>query len=189
MNLSVYKKISIGGFELKKLELDGETIWERKANNLVPTSIDADGSVYEGNGYIDGYRLGSSGSLSSQADTVTTGFIKCKSTDVIRMYGCDFKPPVVNQYCYLAFYDQSFTLLGSINCYVQTANASGYNNVARGNVSRAVETQTLPTVNNGVTTFDHYTFNADADKVAYFRVNGIGSGANMVVTVNEEIYP
>lgn len=156
--------------------------------NLVPTSIDTDGSVYKGVGYIDGYRLSSSGGISAQTNTVTTGFIPCKSTDLIRMSGASWFPPSGN--LYLAFYDASFAVLGSINCYVNSSFTSGYASTARGIVKHkgitSGTTDNHPTQSNGVITFDQYEF-TDGSAVAYFRVNGIGSGADMIVTVNEEI--
>ena len=72
------------------------TIWAYKKvtylkypTNLVETSIDTDGSIYNnGLGYLVGYRLGSSGTISSSSapDGVITGFIPYNG-EVIRAYG------------------------------------------------------------------------------------------------------
>lgn len=161
--------------------------------NLVPFSVDTDGTtIYNNVGYIEGYRLSSSGDLSTQANTVTTGYIPCKSTDIIQMSGLSFLP--TTGYNYLSFYDNNFTLLGSINIAKHNSFESGYQNVVRGIVSHIEggSQNTIPTVENGVTIFDHYSFNSDADQVAYFRVNGQwnwegGSGAEMIVTKNYNI--
>ena len=48
---------------------------------------DTDGSIYNDTGYITGYRLNSSGNLSSAADGLTTGFIPVKKGDIIRLDG------------------------------------------------------------------------------------------------------
>lgn len=48
---------------------------------------DTDGSIYNESGYITGYRLNSSGNLSSVADGLTTGFIPVKKGDIIRLDG------------------------------------------------------------------------------------------------------
>lgn len=187
------KKLIIPEGEVKQIASGSTILWKKGYTNLVPTAIDTNGSIFNGTGYRDGYRLSSSGNLSSQAITTTTGYIRCKSTDVIRMAGLSFLP--TTGYNYLAFFDANFTLLGSINIAKHTSFSSGYQNVVRGNVSHVTggSQNTCPSVVNGVTTFDHYQFNASADKVAYFRVNGQWaegsgkSGANMIVTVNEEI--
>ena len=183
-----YKKLSVGGVELKKLAINGVEVWSSGYKNWVPEAIDTNGSIFNGGkGYIDGKRLGSSGSLSDQTNTVTTGFIPCKSTDVIRMAGVSWLSPKSGGYCYLMFHDSSFAVLGSINIYADAGSSTGYKAAYRGCIGLAGSVEQLPTIINGVTTFDHYIFRSDADKVAYFRVNGIGSGADMIVTVNEEI--
>ena len=183
MDLSIFKKLLINGVELHKLFIG------TKFTNKVPLSIDTDKSIYQGCGYIEGYRLSSSGPLSAQTGTITTGFIPCKSTDLIRMYGVDWFPSSGNGY--LSFYDSSFTLLGSVNCYPDADYSTGYLSAARGNVkfkgTDLTPTQNHPAVENGVFIFNQYEFKSDADKVAYFRINGNGNPYDMIVTVNEDI--
>lgn len=191
MDLSAYKAISINGVAMKKILIGGVEAWRRAIVNLVPTSIDTDGSIFNGTGYKDGYRLSSSGGLSSQTYTTTTGFIPCKSTDVIRMGGLSYKT-ISATYNYLAFYDANFTLLGSINIYKESSTSTGYAQVARGimGINNGVKP---PTEANGITTFDNHYFKSDADKVAYFRINGQWEtnsgkgGKDLIITVNEEI--
>lgn len=48
---------------------------------------DTDGSIYNETGYITGYRLNSSGNLSSATGGLTTGFIPVKKGDIIRLDG------------------------------------------------------------------------------------------------------
>lgn len=48
---------------------------------------DTDGSIYNETGYITGYRLNSSGNLSSAAGGLATGFIPIKNGDIIRLDG------------------------------------------------------------------------------------------------------
>ena len=197
IDFSGMKKLTIGGVELKQLLINGTQVWKAGYKNWVPFAIDTDGSIYQnGKGYIDGYRLSSSGALSSQTNTVTTGFIPYKNGDLIRMTGVSWKPPKAENtggtmyYCYLMFLDASFNVLGSVNCYANASSVSGYSSTVRGSVKFKNSTGTTsdihPTENNGIYTFDQYTFSADADKVAYFRINGYGSGADMIVTINEE---
>ena len=174
MDFSNVKKISISAGDVKQIEINGVQVWKSGYTNLVPTSIDTDGSIFQGKGYIEGYRLSSSGTLSAQNNTVTTGYIKCKSTDIIRMSGAKWQPDV--GYVYLSYYDESFALLGSIN-----QGALG-DSTSRGNVSK----QTKITTENGVTKYEP-VFTSNAANVAYFRMNGYGKGVDMIVTINEEI--
>ena len=174
--------------EVKQIAKDGVVLWKGGYTNLVPTSKDTDGSVFNGVGYRDGYRLSSSGSLSAQNGKTVSGFIPCKSTDLIRLSGVDWFPP--DGYCYLVFYDSNLATLGSVNVYVNSTAASGYLSGARGIVRFKSTTNTPmdihPSESNGVFTFDQITF-TDGSAVAYFRINGHGNGENMIVTVNEEI--
>lgn len=182
MDFTKIKKLFIGGMELKQLFIGN------KFDNKVPKSIDMDGSIYQaGKGYIDEYRLSSSGGLSGQANTVTTGFIEYQAGDLIRMSGVDWKPAITSEtrYCYLAFYNSQFNVLGSINCFNTTDVSSGYNGIARG-ICTFKNGINMPSIANGVTTFDNINF-SDTTQIAYFRVNGYGSGADMIVTVDEEI--
>jgi len=151
--------------------------------NLVPTSIDTDGSVFDGVGYRDGYRFNSSGVLSAQAGTTSTGFIKVNASDVIRMAGNPWLPeyteaPASGVHSYIVFYDSAFTYLGSYN---NTRNQTQTTQAPRGIVTAG----SVVTDENGVTTYN-ITF-SDSSKIAYVRLNSWGSGADMIVTVNEEI--
>lgn len=143
--------------------------------NLVPTSIDTDGSIYNGVGYIEGYRLSSSGGLSSsaQSGTVTTGFMPYEADGVVRMAGVTWGRS--SGYHYLSFYSANFAVLGSVNIEADV------NNYYNGIVSSA----TTISIENGVTTFQPVF--TDGSNVAYFRVCADGNGADMIVTVNEEI--
>lgn len=144
--------------------------------NQVPISIDTDKSVYNDVGYIDGYRLSSSGSLSQQANTVTTGFIPYKNNQIVRMAGVTWESGA-SGYNYIAFYNSSFALLGSYNIQ-NPANIQNPRGIVSANSS-------VTTDDNGVTTFNiNFT---DGSEVAYCRVNGYGKGADMIVTVDEEI--
>ena len=185
IEFSKIKQLTLQGVKLKLLSIS------TKFTNQIKGAVDSDGeTIYNGGlGYIDGYRLSSSGSLSSQVNTVTTGFIKCNSSSLIRLAGVTWKAPGSGN-CYLVFYDSSFTLLGSVSHYY-SSDEQAYVSTVRGNVkfktTSSVTAIVSPTEQNSTLIFDHYTFKSDADKVAYFRINGVGVGANMIVSVNEEI--
>lgn len=151
--------------------------------NLVPTSIDTDGNVFNGTGYQEGYRLSSGGVTKEQAGVVVTGYIPVKSGDVVRINGCEWAT-ALNSHNYICAYDSNFAFIG--------ANA---------------------TVNSGTFSLTKYTNNVYAEytlednynitmtlaalsNIAYIRVcsKGNTSGNNatfdptdMIVTVNQEI--
>lgn len=142
--------------------------------NKVLTSINTDKSVFNGTGFIEGYRLNSSGGTTAQSNTVTTGYIAVNGTDIIRMKGVSWEQ--TNGYHYIAYYNSSFALLGSYSWSDSDAH------VARG----IVTTDSVVTTDMDGATIFNMVF-SDSSKIAYVRLNGNGSGANMVVTVNERI--
>lgn len=155
--------------------------------NLVPTSVDTDGSVYNGCGYKDDVRLSSSGGVSGSAQTgsVTTGFMPFKNTDVIRMKGAEWVGATTKYggHFYINLYDSGRAFLDGIASSTYSGDAG-----ARAQLSATYDEAT------GITTFsiidpDSATggFRAAAKKASFFRINGHGSGANLIVTVNEEI--
>ena len=150
--------------------------------NLVPTSTDTDGSIYNGTGYKDNVRLSSSGGVSGTAQTgsVTTGFIPCKNTDIIRMKGAEWVslvPSATYGHYYIGFYDSNKTKLDVLS-------ADGNSGGTFGDVTTYDET-------TNITTFDLNAFSAAfataIANAAYFRINAYGKGADLIVTVNEEI--
>jgi hypothetical protein len=180
MNFSDYKEIMINNITMSKLLIDGIEIWRKRViakGNQVPISIDTDGSIFNGGlGYIENYRLNSSGTLTTEnSNLISTGFIPFYQGDIIRMDWASWRP--FSGYCYICFYDASFTLLGSINQGVGSSDRT-----VRGNVS----TSTSITTSHGITTFNP-VFTSNGNRAAYCRVNGVGKGADMVVTINEEI--
>lgn len=181
MDLAQVRKLQIPQGQVKQIhrKTDGLLLWKGGYTNLVPFAVDTDGNVFDGIGYREGYRLSSSGNLSAQPGTVTTGFISCKASDVLRMAGVSWVPgnaSIATDYCYIAFYSTSYALLGSYNVAENGANT------ARGIVTAA---SSAVTDSSGVTVFQ-MAFSNGAE-IAWFRLNGYGSGADMIVTVNEEI--
>lgn len=154
--------------------------------NLVPTSTDTDGSIFNGVGYKDGVRLSSSGSVSgsAQAAGTTTGFIPWGGdTDVLRLKGVEWLNTysLGGQHYYVNFYDadKKFTDYFSAGMY------SG------GELDHIV---TITRDENGVETFvfnhEYGTSNAllnNVHKSKYIRITAKGKGADMIVTINEEI--
>lgn len=151
--------------------------------NRVPISIDTDGNVFNGKGYIEGYRLSSSGATKVQAGVVTTGYIPAKNGDIIRIFGCEFGQSS-NAHSYICAYDANFNFIGA------KATASG-TNVSFTNYSISIFTN-YSCESNGDTTITLES----TGSIAYIRVCSKGNTTtnyatfvpeDMIVTVNEEI--
>ena len=184
IDFSGMKKLFIGGVELKQLFINGTQVWKAGYKNWVPISTEADKvTIYNGGlGYIEGYRLSSSGSLKEQKLTATTGFIKAAKNDVVRMAGTEwFKH---NGYNYFIMYDENLNIVEAINID-GTGNAAthGWSYSQKALVNRS---KTRVYDENGTTRFV-VEFNDTNLNYAYIRISAYGEGEDMVVTVNEEI--
>ena len=143
--------------------------------NLLPSSTDTDGSIYNGVGWEKGYRLGSNGAPSGQNDSYLTGFIPIKFGDVVHLKNVKWQNGVTtglnsgNQR--ISFYDANKAHLGQ-------ANAIGLGGTLSG-VKDANNIWTQFTVKNwsGV----------DVGSAAYFRLNCAEISGDSIITVNEEI--
>ena len=185
MDFTKIKKLTIGGITLKQLFINGIQVW-KSFTNRVPESIDTDNSIFNGCGYKENVRLGSSGSISSSAQngSVTTGFIKVDGANsVIRLKGVEWLNAFTKYggHFYLSYYDSSKKL----KSYVSSETYSGgtWNHVL-----------TVTRDANGVETFawnkDYGTTHAGLNNVresTLMRITAKGKGADMIVTVNEEI--
>ena len=179
LDFSQLKSLIIDGVELNQLYISNY-------NNLISSAIDTNGTIYNGCGYIEGYRLSSSGALKEQSNTITSGFIPCAATSVIRIAGVVWLHNInYNTYNYLTYYDSNFTMLGSINV---NYDAGGTVLHPHGNLAIDTSQSVITVDENGCTTFQIvFEEGQDPSNIAYFRINGIGQGSNMVVTVDKEI--
>lgn len=141
--------------------------------NLVPTSIDENGNIYNGIGYKDGYRINSSGAEAEYSHMSVTGFIPYTHGHTIRLGGTNI---AFNEYgCMMYFYKSDKS----------TISGADYNKV--GNT----------TFGTWDTTEDNtaFAFTPAATKftdVAYIRIsasvrNAGDTGAGMIVTIDEQI--
>lgn len=177
-----YFRTSIEGYadDLSVKIKNIETLWKKTTSytNKVPTSINADGTIYNGCGYKDECRIRSGGEESASVDATCTGFIPFKKGDTLRIY-----PAFTggNTYNAINFADASFTNLGQI-----TDSGSSYG------VCQFKQNIYDSVVIDGASTL---TFSDDFDaNIAYVRItnslleaSGISSGSEMIVTINEEI--
>jgi hypothetical protein len=151
--------------------------------NLVPTSTDTDGSIYNDTGYKENVRLSSSGGVSSSAQngSVTTGFMPYSSLGVIRIKGATWANGDDGMHWYIHAYNSEKTSLGYVT-------AEGY---ANGNTY--VGLSVVYDSASGVTTIDFSGMGSDNavhnafKNAAFIRLNAKGSGAGLIVTVNQEI--
>ena len=141
--------------------------------NQVPISTDADGNVFNGTGYIDGYRINSSGATAALSGFTATGFIPFTKGQTIRIGG---EGITYDKYgCLLMFYDLSKTVI--------TNAGISYDKI--GNTTYG----TWTTEENSVFCLDpNDTYpNTLSGNSGYIRISANGSGANLIVTLDEEI--
>lgn len=178
MDFTKLKKLSIGGVELKQLFINGVQVWKSGYKNWAHYAIDTDGSIYNGGkGYIDGQRLSSGGTLKEMPNSTATGFIPIKSGDVVRIGGYPWYS-TTSSLNYFNLYNSSFGLV----------KARTSENIA---LSASADVVSSAVVKGDIMEITI----ANNENIAYCRLNYYGSnddiinvtGANLIVTVNEEI--
>ena len=148
--------------------------------NQIPISTDTDGSIFNGVGYKQEYRINSSGDVAdigsgtTPTDWFATGFIPVKGGDVIRFSGAYVEGSLggFNNW----YYDSSkvkgslgFTPYAFVNDLAATKNrfkACDYNEAEQRLYSFTLK---------------------DTVEAGYMRFTLLGNGANAIITVNEEI--
>ena len=186
-NFADYKFIDIPEGRVKRItDQRGQVLWVQGYTNQVPISTDTDGSIYNKTGYKDNTHLSSSGGVSSsaQSGSTTTGFIPFPNGDatVIRMKGVEWKNSTANYggHYYINFCDSSKKFLA----YLSASEAPGVAHVVTieidsNGVESVVWNQSYGTTNSLL----QYV-RKDAK---YIRINARGKGADMIVTIDEEI--
>lgn len=186
------KAITIPEGDVKQItrKSDGAVLWKAITfTNQVPISTDTDGSIFNGTGYIENRRLSSSGGLSGSAQngSVTTGFIPFPNGDatIIRIKGVEFLNAHANHdgHYYLYFYD------------AQKAKYGDYHYLRSGDTASVSHIATITRDANGVETIafnqqygdTNMLLNGVRNQAKYFRITAYGKGADMIVTINEEI--
>ena len=178
-----FKSLAVPEGKVKKITSGGAVLWKSGPKNWVKYSTEADGvTIYNGGlGYKDNYRV-RSGGAEQQTDGITiTGFIPFVKGDKLYIY-----PPFTggNTDNTINFYDASFACLGQI-----TDGGSSYG-ICVNNGSK-FKTKVV----NGVSVLDLSDNTASGvSDIRYVRIGNniesaspISSGADMIVTVNEEI--
>lgn len=137
-------------------------------NNKVPGSTDGNGNTYNSVGYADNTRLNSSGGTVGYSGSTVTGFIEVSTGDVVRFTG-------------VAWNAADMVDTNNIGtCYIQFYTAAyAQQDLAIQNKATAANTLTKEG--------DVYSFTIGSSSTKYIRLNGIGNGADLIVTVNEPI--
>lgn len=183
MDFLSLKEMEIPDGIVKKIESNGVVLWEEPSSysNQVPISIDTSGGIYNGVGYKHGYRVSSSGSEKENGDLFCTGFIPCKSSDVIRFCFASGSPIWTDNSTLtsMTFFDSSKSCLGQFTSqpayYGIFSDTSEVNNVQK---NGDVWEYTVP--NNDDISFVRFS-------VPYTSQNNYLGGEDLIITVNEEI--
>ena len=139
-------------------------------HNLVPTAVDTSGASAP---YTDGQMLSSSGVLSADSHFTTTGFIPFDG-GAVHIYRIGGDGIAWNEYgARLAWYNADFSLKGNVLGYNQLGNSIYYpTKVEDPNAAAAFSTDENVAPPKGA---------------KYFRVSAKGKGADLIVTLDEEI--
>lgn len=160
---------------------DPVLLWKKtvRYKNCVITSIDTDGSIFNGCGYICGYRVRSSGNLGAVNYAAATGYISVKPGDRILFtagqYG-NWGSSLSARDCIL-YSDENFNVLGSFTVQPAYYGICTAENSVVTEVEEKIWSVVVPD-------------NAD---IRYVRLSMSGTyadgrhGADFIVTVNEEI--
>lgn len=176
MNFSQIKEIKLNNVEMLQLSMANHKNW-------VLDSRDTDGSIFNGKGYLEGYRINSSGGITTTAaeGALVSGFIPyTPSQGPIRVGGGKFISPY-EYHGYMTFYDSSFNHLADIHTYTNAIQSASEINLD----DSVIETFEYPVLH----TYFLPSFSANVvNRIAYFRI-GInqGIGGDFVITINQDI--
>lgn len=186
VNFASYPRLEIPEGRVKQIarKSDGQVLWKAGYINEVRHSINTNGTVYNGTGYKNGYRIRSGGAEGAQDNAACTGFIPVKGGDIIRISGCDFAYSNTSNAINVA--DTSFSNIGQIT---PSHADAGYGIFAAGAAYQSYCYKKAVTQEK--TGVWKWTVPPAASGAAYIRVTGYNAsgnhGANLIVTVNEEI--
>jgi hypothetical protein len=143
--------------------------------NLVRTSTDSSGAIYNGTGYKDNTRISSSGNESVENGFCATGFIKLPGNSksfTLRLGGEGISWNVYG--CQMCVYDSSF---------IASSTSMNYSQFVSQNAGYGTWDTTEANSVFALTVAENHAFT----KAAYMRISAKGSGGNLVVTINEKI--
>lgn len=137
--------------------------------NQIPISTDANGNIYNGTGYKDGYRYNSSNGETEVSGYFTTGRIPVKNGDVVTLDGFVFPQTTVSGGANVNF------------CRIVTYKSDGF---VGGSTSDQVAIRYGGTViDNQITEININTSTSFYSDIEYIALSGYGSGANAAIYV------
>lgn len=189
IDFSKVQKLVIPEGVVTKIVAAGKTLWQAITFiNQVPISTDTDGSIFNGVGYKENVRLSSSGGISSSAQngSVTTGFIPWYGdTTYLRMKGVEWLSAYASGHYYIIPYDANKKPMGGGGQYLSSAEYSGGSMTHIVTVTR--DANGVETVKFSETYGTTNTYLQAFRNAKYIRITAHGKGADMIVTINEEI--
>ena len=140
--------------------------------NQVTISTDSSGNIYNNTGYKDGYRINSSGSEAALSGYACTGFIPFTKGQTIRLGGNGIT--FADYGCMMMFYDENKKYLSNSGIDYSKVGKETYG--------------AWTTEENSVFCLQvENTYPATMGTNGYIRISAKGAGANMIITLNEEI--
>lgn len=163
IDFSQFKKLSIGGAELKQLFINGVQVWKSGYRNLVEIATTEPGGteIYNGTGYKDDYRWSSSGKTEVATDAGRiTGWIPFTPGATYRIKNFYIsKPSGYVSGGYIARYNN-----GTITTIVIGRNNADYDAAT-----------------------DTFTWTETSTSIQYFRISAYKCDEQPIITMNEEI--
>ena len=195
-NIILTGELVDGTYTLKYEDAEGKTtdigslkIGGASYTNQLPISTDANGAIYNGTGYMVGYRFKSSSdeaALSVAGATnpaFLTGFIPIANGQTVRLKNCYIDTNGVNGSPSSTetknYYGEACSSMNILLCNAQkvTQNAVSWVNAATS------EYFTMTPDADGIVT----EFTINRDSIAYIRLNLAGDAPNAIITVDEPI--
>ena len=163
-------------YEGKTVTFTVTGVAEHKYTNQVPVSIDTDGSVFNGKGYIGEKRLSSTGILKDAEYVSATGFIPASSGAKVGIKGTAWD----SSSDYVCAYKSDFSFISALN------GQGAYNG---GTITRENDVTIVTLLNNSDIAYVRVSALHDSDDAGYSSVKTPkeGPGSYLIVTVNEEI--
>lgn len=147
-------------------------------HNVVDDALDVNGGSYP---FHDGYSLSSAGAETSYASFTVTGFIPLENNNTAHVYrigGTGITWSASEEYCRVAWYDASHALLKEVLPAKRFDSSVYY-------PSTISEANTAVTFK--VTNSQGQIVNNVPASAAYFRAAVRGNGADLIITLDEEI--
>lgn len=141
--------------------------------NQIPISIDTDGTIFNGTGYISGKRINSSGTVETMSGGHVSGFIPVKEGDIVYMKNVAYNKVATNGVSTsnqrISYYNANKTVIAQANSQSTAVQARVYD----GDTLVQFKVQDWS--------------GGDMETAAYFRICAAYIGPDSIITINEPI--